>query len=203
MLRHLTRILLPLTVALLAACSSAPPKPVVDFDADYSFADTTKIAFYALSGRVSGDNPMGLTDFQKDRIDKALSAALEGKGYEIVDNAKDADLLISWHVNTVEKQDIRTTSSPNYGMSMGYSRYNRYAMYSCYSCFDNTDVRVTDYTQGTFIVDMIDPVANRSVWRSVTQSKLKGEQIKDQATIDQAAVRILAGFPPVGVKTAD
>ena len=98
---------------------------------------------------------------------------------------------------------MRTTSSPNYGMSVGYSRYNRYAMYNCYNCMNNTDVRVTDYTQGTFIVDMVDPAKNRSVWRSVTQSKMKGEMLKDQSTIDSAARLVLKDFPPGAVKTAE
>ena len=59
-----------------------------------------------------------------------------------------------------------------------------------------TDVRVSEYTQGTFIIDMIDLDENASVWRSVTQSKLKDETIRDQAALDSAATRVLAGFPP-------
>ena len=61
---------------------------------------------------------------------------------------------------------------------------------------NQTDVRVTEYTQGTFIIDMIDPVENASIWRSVTQSKLKEETIRDQTALDAAAMRVLAGFPP-------
>ena len=48
----------------------------------------------------------------------------------------------------------------------------------------------------TFIIDMIDPDENASVWRSVTQSKLKDATIRDQAALDSAAMRVLAGFPP-------
>ncbi len=187
---------------LLAACATPPPTPSVDFDVDHDFSGDIKIGFYALSGGVTGSNPMELTDFQKDRINEALRSALDGKGYTLVDSTRDADLLVSWHLNTVEKQDVRTTSSPNYSMGVGYSRYNRYAMYNCYNCMNTTDVRVTDYTQGTFIVDMVDPVKNRSVWRSVTQSKMKGEMLKDQATIDSAARLVLKDFPPGAVKTA-
>lgn len=187
---------------LLAACATPPPTPSVDFDVDHDFSGDIKIGFYALSGGVTGSNPMELTDFQKDRINEALRSALDGKGYTLVDSTRDADLLVSWHLNTVEKQDVRTTSSPNYSMGVGYSRYNRYAMYNCYNCMNSTDVRVTDYTQGTFIVDMVDPVKNRSVWRSVTQSKMKGEMLKDQATIDSAARLVLKDFPPGAVKTA-
>ena len=47
---------------------------------------------------------------------------------------------------------------------------------------------------GSVSVDTNYPVP--SVWRSVTQSKLKEETIRDQAALDSAAVRVLAGFPP-------
>jgi hypothetical protein len=63
---------------------------------------------------------------------------------------------------------------------------------------NQTDVRVTEYTQGTFIIDMIDPGSSASIWRSVTQSKLKEETIRDQAALDAAAIRVLAAFPPLG-----
>ena len=200
--RLLTGSLAVALLALLAACATPPPKPSVDYDVEHAFSDDLKIGFYALSGSVTGDNPMQLTDFQKDRINEALGKALQGKGFTLVDTAREADLLVSWHLNTVEKQDVRTTTSPGYGMSVGYSRYNRYAMYNCYSCLNQTDVRVTDYTQGTFIVDMIDPAKNRSVWRSVTQSKMKGEMLKDEATIASAARLVLEDFPP-GAATAN
>lgn len=187
-------------LAALAACSSAPPKPVVDFAPDHDFGNDKKIGFYALSGQTTGDNPTQMTDFQRDRIDNALKKALEGKGFTLVSDTKEADLLISWHLNTADKTDVRSYSSPHYGMSVGYSRYNRYAGYSCYSCFNDTDVSVSSYTQGTFIVDMIEPTSSKSVWRSVTQSKLEGEAIKDQAKIDAAARLVLQKFPPLAAE---
>ena len=188
---------------MLAACATKPPEPVVDFAPDYHFSQPKTIGFYAMSGEVTGNNPTELTDFQRDRIDDALQGALEAKGFVFVDKTADADLLLSWHLNLMEKTDVKTYNNPSYGASVGYSRYNRYAMYSCYSCFDNTEVKVKDYTQGTFIVDMIDPAQNKSVWRSVTQSKLKGDGLKDQALIEKGSRLVLQGFPPGSVPAAD
>ena len=71
-------------------------------------------------------------------------------------------------------------------------------MYNRFNCINQTDVRVSKYTQGTFIIDMIDPDENASIWRSVTQSKLKEETIRDQAALDSAAVRVLAAFLAAG-----
>ena len=195
LIRHTAATLILLAVA---ACATKPPEPVVDFAPDYDFGQSKTIGFYALSGEVTGNNPTELTDFQRDRIDAALKAALEAKGFTFVDKTADADLLLSWHLNLMDKTDVKTYNSPSYGASMGYSRYNRYAMYSCYNCMNQTDVRVSEYTQGTFIIDMIDPDENASIWRSVTQSKLKEETIRDQAALDSAAVRVLAAFPAAG-----
>ena len=111
---------------------------------------------------MTGNNPTELTDFQRVHIDAALQNVLEARGFVFVDKIADADLLLSWHLNLMEK----------------------------------TDVCVSDYTQSTFIIDMIDPDENVSVWRSVTQSKLKDATIRDQAAPDSAAMRVLAGFPP-------
>ena len=69
-------------------------------------------------------------------------------------------------------------------------------MYNSDNCMNQTDIRVTESIQGTFIIDMSDTDENASVWRSVTQSKLKDEAIRDQAALDSAAMRVLAGFPP-------
>jgi hypothetical protein len=198
-----THWITPLLVAiaiLLAGCASGPPKPDVDYKPDYDFSQIQKIAFYKKSGQVSGDNPLQLSDIQKDRIDEALGYALGNRGYQIVDDASAADLLVSWHLVTQHKTDVRTYETPAYGASYGYGRhgrYNRYSMYNCWSCAPTqTEVSVQDYTEGTFIVDMIDPEMRKSVWRGVTQSKLKGKHESDQGKYNEAATAIFASFPP-------
>jgi tRNA (Thr-GGU) A37 N-methylase len=182
--------------ALLAACASGPPTPVVDFKPDYNFMQVQKIAFYKDSGAVSGDNPLQLSDMQRDRINSALEQAITGKGLTWVEDASQADLLLSWHLATQNKTDVRTYETPSMGVGYGrYGGYNRYSMYSCWSC-TQTEVSVQNYTQGTFIVDMIDPTLHKSVWRSVTQSRLKGNHQEDQDRYNAAAENILGSFPP-------
>ena len=78
-----------------------------------------------------------------------------------------------------------------------YYGYNRYSYYNCWSCMGmSTEVSVRDYTEGTFIVDMIDPEMERSVWRGVTHSRLTGKQLQDQSRYNEAAEVIFAAFPP-------
>lgn len=185
-------------ISLLAACSTSPPKPEVDFKSDYDFAAVHKIAFYDESGLVSGNNPIPLSDMQRERVDTALEQALGKKGYEILDqqNAAQADLLISWNLITNDKTDVRTYQTPSMGVGYGrYGGYNGYSMYNCWGC-SQTEVSVRNYTEGTFIVDLIDPKLKRSVWRSLVQSRLKGDGKATQADFNAAADRVLAAFPP-------
>lgn len=189
-----------LALALLGACASKPPQPMVDFNPGYDFSGVDTVAWYRDSGHVGGQNPLSLSDMARDRIDLALQRALEAKGITIVDDSADADLLLSWHLATEDKTDVRTYETPAYGgmYGAGWGPYNRYSMYSCWSCMPTrTDVSVQQYTLGTFIVDMIDPTLKKSVWRSVTSSRLKGKPERDQDKYDSAAARILAAFPPL------
>lgn len=188
----------PACLALLLAACASPPKPVFDYKQDYDFSKVRKIGFYQGSGQVTGDNPMQLSDFQKDRIDDALTLELRNRGFEVVDDPAQADMLLSWHLGVQDKTDVRTYETPAYGVGYGhYGGYNRYSMYSCWNC-TNTEVKVVNYTEGTFIIDMIDPGLNKSVWRSVTQSKLKGNKDEDKpGEINEAAALVLGGFPPL------
>jgi uncharacterized protein DUF4136 len=189
-----------LLITLLGACSSGPPKPTVDYNPEFNFMTARTIAFYKDSGMVSGDNPHQLSDMQRNRADKALRLALENKGFSVIEDASKADLLISWHLSTQYKTDVRTYQTSSYGGGYGggyYGGYNRYSRYNCWSCSPTrTEVSVQDYTEGTFIVDIIDPVSHQSVWRGVTQSKLKGKQDAQQEGYNEAATVIFESFPP-------
>mgnify|MGYP001814214256 CR=1 FL=1 len=187
-----------LSLALLLGACASTIEPVFDYKQDYDFSKVRKIAFYKGSGQVSGDNPLQLSDFQKERLDDALALELRNRGFDVVDDPSQADMLLSWHLGVQDKTDVRTYETPAYGA--GYARYggyHRYSMYSCWNC-TNTEVRVTNYTEGTFIIDMIDPGLQKSVWRSVTQSKLKGKKDEDEpGEINEAAALVLGGFPPL------
>jgi hypothetical protein len=186
---------------VMAACASGPPKPDVDYKADYDFSAVKKIGFYDESGQVTGSNPLQLSDMQRDRIDEALKYALGNRGFTMVDDAKQADLLLSWSLFTQQKTDVNTWNTPM-GYGAYYSRYNMYSGYNCWNCIATTEVTVRNYTEGTFIVDMIDPKLHKSVWRSVIQSRMKGQHSADQDKYNAAATAIFASFPPGRVAAA-
>ncbi len=196
-----TRLLLKLLIALAATvvvgCASSPPEPKTDYRADYDFRKIKTFSFLPQSGGSSGDSPkVFISDMVSNRIDLALERAMELKGFKYVEDPERADALLSWHLVAQEKTDVRTyNTGPTYGGYYGgYRGYSRAAYYNCWNC--GTNVSVRNYTQGTFIVDIIDHELKQSVFRSIIQSRLKGDDNRDQADYDAAAANILKGFPP-------
>lgn len=188
----------------LAGCASAPPTPDVDFNPSYDFSAVTTVGMYRESGEVTGENPNQLSDMARDRIDTALQRALTDKGLSLTEDITRADLLLSWHLVTETKTDVRTFETPaiSAGRGMGiyspaFYPYNAYSRYNCWNCMPTqTEVSLRDYTLGTFIVDLIDPALGKSVWRSVTRSRLNGQFDRDQDKYDAAATLVLEAFPP-------
>jgi len=194
-----TSLCLAASILIFAACASRPV-PKVDYNPAFDFKGIKTLAFSETSA--SGDSVKAmLSDMEVSRISNALAGAIEAKGLQIVEDEAKADALINWHLVAQDKQDLRTQTTPSaygaygaYGVYGGYHLYNSTALYNCWDC-GNTEIIVHDYTEGTFIVDIVDPTMNKSVWRSVTQSRLKGKMKEDPANYTAAAALIMADFP--------
>jgi hypothetical protein len=169
--------------ALLNACAT-PLEATADYDDSFDFSGVSTIGIQPYDR--STVSSVRISDMQVDRINVTLSDELERKGLRMVENPAEADLVMTWHLVTQEKTDVRTYNSASY--------------YNCWRCGPNvSDVSVRQYTEGTFIVDMIDPNRNRSVWRSVIKSKLKSEPDLEKSAQNrrEAASAIFAEFPPL------
>lgn len=178
------RLLTTVTVlAVLVACAGTQFEAVTDFDDGYDFGDVERIAILPID-RTSAAERL-ISDMQVQRIDDALAAELSTKGFTVVEERSEADAYLAWHLVTREKTDIRS--------------YNASSVYSCWRCGPPvSDVSVRQYTEGTFIVDLIDPERNRSVWRSTIQSRLKANPDPERAAENRslAAKAIFSAFPP-------
>lgn len=170
-------------VFLVGACAGPSLRAVSDFDTDYDFSAIRRIAILPID-RTSAAEKL-ISDMQVSRINGALAAELATQGYRVVEEREDADAYLSWHLVTHEQTDIRS--------------YNASSLYNCWRCGPPTsDVSVRQFTEGTFIVDIIDPLRNRSVWRSTIQSRLKARPDQGEAERRRAAAAeaVLAPFPP-------
>jgi len=169
-------------MALIAACTT-PIEAVTDFNDQFDFSQARQIAVQPVNR--ANANAIKISDMQVGRINQALSGELTRRGFEMVEaGSAEADLFMVWHLVTEERTDVRS--------------YNSMSYYNCWRCGPNvSDVSVRQYTQGTFIVDMVDPATNRSVWRSIIQSRLEAQPSPSEERRREAATAILAEFPPL------
>jgi hypothetical protein len=175
--------LLALTFGL--ACSNLRLSSDWDVDVDFS-----KIQTYAWIGQTSGvqgiEPPNSLLD---KRIRKAVHDTLIRKGFREVDRAE-ADVVVSYHLGIEKKLDVRTLER---GYGYAYRGAGRYRGYGGYS-----DTYVTQYDEGTLLLDLVEPKKMQIVWRGSAQSRISegtspGER---QQRVREVIDKILEQYPP-------
>jgi hypothetical protein len=179
------RTLLGLSLAVLLAACSSTPTATMDFDAGVDFSAVRKIAIQPIKRTVASQAI--LSDMQIGRVNASLTAELQRRGFHVVQNNADADMLLAWHLVTQERTDVRS-----------FNTTTRYNCWNCRGMGSGTNVTVRQYTQGTFIVDMIDPTSLQAVWRSVFESRMRDHSDPARAAEarDTAVAAALAEFPP-------
>jgi hypothetical protein len=168
---------------LLSACSSTPSLEArTDYNREFNFSGVKSIAIQPVQR--ANLAAVRISDMQVTRMNESFRNALQARGLSVVDDNAQADLLMVWHLVTEERTDVRT--------------YNTQSFYNCWRCGPSvSDVSVRQFTQGTLIVDMVDPVSNRSVWRSIVQTRLRDTNAEQaEALRNEAARASFARFPP-------
>lgn len=170
--------LLALPLALLISACSTTYEAETDHKETYDFENART---YFIAGDQHLKNPL-LSDMDRQRINQAIDEQLYLNGRDATD-VEAADLLVSYFVITKDKTQIRASGhSPYYGYS---SRYGHRYGYS----YGHSDVRSKSYTQGTFVVDIIDNKTQETVWRSTLTKPLKNYD--DLAERDEAVASLI------------
>jgi len=96
------------TLALVTACASTL-EATADFDQNFDFSGVRKIAIQPVER--ASLSAIRISDMQISRIDQALITELERKGFQVVSDNREADLLLTWHLVTEERTDVRSLFS--------------------------------------------------------------------------------------------
>ena len=120
-----------------------------------------------------------------DRVRKGIDRTLAAKGF--VQAGDQPDFFVSYDLAVERKLDVRTTDDVYYGR-YGY----RIAV---------PETTVTQYDEGSLIIDVADARAKKVVWRAVGSGRLRGasgmqDPAKLQERVFQVVDEVLAGFPP-------
>jgi hypothetical protein len=145
-----------IAIMLITACSSTT-NIRSDYDRSVDFSQFSTYGYF---------NPMGIenpnySSLLGQMFRDAIDAQMQSRGYVLSDNP---DLLINVSAQMQDKTQVRTYSDPMYGGYYGY-RGGRYGAWGGYGY--GTSTHVSQYTEGTVNIDMVDIDQKRMVWEGV------------------------------------
>lgn len=176
-------------LSVLAACSSIPVS--TDYDTSRDFSALKTYTWMEPKARVIID-PLVDNDLMAARIRKSVDEHMASRGYVKATGDTAADFHITYQVGSKEKLDVQS-----YHTTFGY--------YPCWGCygpgFGGSDIYVRQYTEGSFMLDVIDPASQQLIWRGVAARRLQGSGTPQERDlfISEVVSAILADFPPGGV----
>jgi len=175
--------LLPLVLLfLVASCSSV--RVTSDYDTKTDFSKYKTFAFYK-----KGIDKVEISDLDKRRILKGVENELLAKGLTKSDTP---DLLVNIFTKARKKINIY---NDYYGYGYGYGGY--YGWYPWYYG-PNYGVQVSEYTEGTLFIDLIDAHKKELAWQGIGSGALNtsGNVTKKEERIKNLVTQIMAKYPP-------
>lgn len=152
-------------------------KVTTDYDTSTDFNSYKTFAFYK-----KGIDKAKISDIDKRRILKAIESELLAKGYKKSNNP---DLLVSIYAKSRKKVNVDVDRS--YGYNYWYPIY--------YHGRDR--IRVTNYTQGTLFIDLIEKKSTKLVWQGIGSGALRAKNgVKKTEKIQLFVKEILKELPP-------
>jgi len=186
MSKNILRQLAVVAAAILLSSCASGPEIMSDYDHSIDFSQYRTYNFF---------NPMGIENPNYSTIygqvfRDALSREMNARGYRLAD---DPDLLLNVSARLQDKTKVTTYSDPYpayYGYRRGY--YDPWMGYPY-----GTSTHVSQYTEGTVNVDMVDARAKRMVWEGVGVGRVKEGRSNEEVrqVISDGVAKMFEGFP--------
>lgn len=157
-----------------------------DWDPEASFGDLQRY-FWVEPPEVEGANPFADNTLLRKRVRLTIEAELNERGFQSMDEALEADFLVSYSVILEERLrvDGYSTSGGVYG-----HRYRGYGQVY-------TSASVRNYQESTLIIDFLDPNSDDLIWRG-WGTGIVGTRDRNRAQdqLTKGVKAILNAFPP-------
>ncbi len=157
----------------LAGCSSSGGNIISDHDRSAPFGSYKTYNFMEGAGPDTGN----YQSFFSQYMVTAITLEMEQRGYTKSD---DPDLLVNF--NAVLQDKTKVTTSPAPTMGGGYGGYYGYrgSHYGAWGGYGYaTETRVSQYTEGTFNIDLIDAKKHQLVWEAVGVGKVTEKKLEN------------------------
>jgi len=161
-------------IALIILSSCATVNVKTDYDTKTDFTKFKTFAFYK-----KGIDKAKISDLDKRRILRAIKTELQAKGMKL---SNKPDVLVSIFAKSEKEIDVY---NHNYWYPSYYSPFYRNS--------------VSEYTQGTLFIDIIDANGKKLLWQGVGKGTLNtsGNVAKKEARINQFVAELMEKYPPI------
>ena len=184
-LNRVSLVSVALITLALSACSSGS-KILYDYDKGVDFGSYRTYGFMPTINR-DGPGYQGL--FTKYMLE-SVAVEMESRGYTRSD---DPDLLVNFNAVLQEKTKVTQTPSAPVGGYYGY-RHGFYDPWGGYGY--GTDTHVSQYTEGTFNLDLIDARRKQLVWEAVGVGRITDKKLENmEQTVKEGVARFFTGYP--------
>lgn len=177
---------------LISGCST------IRVDSDYArgseFSSLKTYAWASDSQPKTGDLRIDNTLIDS-RVRSAVDETLAAGGYQKISSGT-PDFLVVYRLSIEGKLDVTTIEAPVVAPNIQYGRLSIPAM--GYSQYYGDQTFVTEYEEGTLLIDFVDPSSQKLMWRGSAKGTVKEKAKPEQreARIREAVSKILAQFPP-------
>lgn len=178
--RILHLLLTVIAAALLAGCATGP-RIFANEDPAAEFNRYRTYDFASPLGTDRAEYSSLLTEYLR----QATARELEARGYT---RARNPDLLINFYVNTRERIRSTSTMAPGYG----YYGYRR----GYYGVWGGYETTVTQYTEGTLTIDVVDRARNQLVWEGTAVGRTREEDRENlKGAVDEVVALVFMEYP--------
>jgi hypothetical protein len=172
---------------LITACASTGPNIQTDYDHSTDFSQYRTYNFFSPLG-IEGPN---YSTIYGAVFREAISREMNARGYVLSD---DPDLLLNVSARLQDKTKVTTYNDP---YPTGYYGYRR-GFYDPWMGYGyGTSTHVSQYTEGTVNIDMVDARERHMVWEGVAVGRLKEGRTNEQVrqAINDGVASMFNGFP--------
>ena len=175
---------IPAAILAVAACASVDVRTATSPDANLSALRTFSIMQHAnpqSPSAQSTNDPMLVNSISNRALRADLVKGFENRGYALSDSSP--DFKVAYYASTKDKLDVTY-------WDYGYPYYPRWWGFGPYE-----QPTVTQYTQGTVIVDVIDPNTKELLWRGQGMANVSDNEAQYEQDLWKTVTAILDKFP--------
>lgn len=184
----LTKLTAAITVCTLAACSTVTVS--TDYDHAAAFG---KYKTYSLAPSANGRT---LSPTSEAALSNAIRTQLAARGITESTSGK-GDLAIVRHVFTEDKVSVQQYTDWGYGYGtgavVGSGWPYGYGSYNMWAGAPRTYTDVSQYTEGTLILDVVDTSTQKLVFRGTATAVVSGTD--NASKIEKAVEKMVATLP--------